>query len=75
MAAPKRSTRKDNAAKPRRPSDIDESEERDPDQAWYWTKEWQEAERQVDEDLSAGQYKIFDTMEEFLADLNSEDDD
>jgi antitoxin MazE len=24
------------------------------DQAWYWTKEWQEMEREADEDIAAG---------------------
>lgn len=26
----------------------------DPSQAWFWTKEWQEAERQAEEDIKAG---------------------
>jgi AbrB family looped-hinge helix DNA binding protein len=26
----------------------------DPTQAWFWTKEWQEKERQADEDIKAG---------------------
>lgn len=26
----------------------------DADQAWFWTREWQEGEREVDEDLRAG---------------------
>lgn len=49
-------------------------EPRDPDQAWYWTKEWQDAEREAEEDDSEEQAKIFDTMEDLLADLNSDDD-
>ncbi len=79
MATPKPSTRKDSNRKPsvrsRRPSDVNEAEERDPSQAWYWTKEWQEAERKADEDLEAGRYKTFATMEEFLADLDDDDDE
>ena len=50
-------------------------EEHDPDQAWYWTPEWQEMERQADEDILAGRYKTFDTMEELLADLDNGDID
>ena len=26
----------------------------DADQAWFWTREWQEGERQVEEDVRAG---------------------
>jgi len=26
----------------------------DADQAWFWTREWQEGERELDEDLRAG---------------------
>mgnify|MGYP005846590403 CR=1 FL=1 len=39
------------------------------DQAWFWTAEWQAKEREADEDLAAGRYKDFDTMDDFLADL------
>ena len=46
----------------------------DRSQAWYWTKEWQERERQADEDLAAGRFKDFDTLEELLADLHGETD-
>lgn len=38
-------------------------------QEWFWTNEWQAAERAVEEDLAAGDFEIFDTMEEFLEDL------
>ena len=41
----------------------------DPDQAWFWTPEWQARERQVDKEIAAGQYKDFATMDEFLDDL------
>lgn len=27
---------------------------RDPDQAWFWTPEWQAKEREADEDIKAG---------------------
>ncbi len=47
----------------------------DPDQAWFWTEEWQAAERRVDEDLAAGRYKDFATMDDFIADLMKDDDD
>lgn len=41
----------------------------DRDQAWYWTAEWQAAEREADEDLKAGRYRDFATVEDAIADL------
>ena len=42
----------------------------DPDQAWYWTKEWQEGEREADEDIRMGRVsRVYDDVEEFIADL------
>ena len=46
----------------------------DPSQGWYWTKEWQEAERQADEDIAAGRVKDFDTLDEALKYLHGERD-
>jgi hypothetical protein len=43
--------------------------DRDPDQAWFWTDEWQAGEREVDAELAAGQVEEFDTIDDFLADL------
>lgn len=34
------------------------------DQAWFWTKEWQEKEREADEDLAAGRISGPFTLEE-----------
>jgi hypothetical protein len=45
------------------------------DQAYFWTEEWQAAERRVDEDIAAGRYKDFATMEDFLADLANDDEE
>ena len=42
----------------------------DPSQAWFWTPEWQAAERAADEDLRAGRYTDFPTMDELIADLD-----
>jgi bifunctional DNA-binding transcriptional regulator/antitoxin component of YhaV-PrlF toxin-antitoxin module len=51
----------------------------DPDQAWYWTPEWQAKEREADEAYARGDFQRFDSDEEFLAALQSlvgaEDDD
>ncbi len=40
--------------------------DRDPDQAWFWTKEWQAKEREAEEDIRMGRVKTFNTMEEGL---------
>lgn len=47
----------------------------DPEQAWFWTPEWQAQERKVDEDIAAGRYKDFSTMEDFINDLTSADEE
>ncbi len=38
----------------------------DSSQAYFWTKEWQEAEREATEDIKAGRVNIFDTVEELV---------
>ncbi len=38
----------------------------DPEQAWFWTPEWQEGEREADEDIAAGRVTRYDSDEEFL---------
>ncbi len=44
----------------------------DPDQAWFWTPEWQAKEREVDEEIAAGiPGRVFDSGEEFLAYLEA----
>jgi AbrB family looped-hinge helix DNA binding protein len=45
----------------------------DPSQSWYWTPEWQIKEKEADQNLSSGEYRDFDTIEELLEDLHSED--
>ena len=41
----------------------------DKSQAYFWAKEWQEAEREASEDIRAGRVKTFDTAEELMEDL------
>lgn len=48
------------------PTDLDAGKS---NQEWFWSEEWQFAERQVDEDLAAGRFETYDTMEEFLTSL------
>lgn len=42
------------------------------DQAWFWTPEWQEGEREVDEHIAGGRTTYFDSVDEFLAALDRE---
>lgn len=39
--------------------------------AWFWSKEWQEKEREADEDIKAGRVKRFKNIKELIKDLNS----
>ena len=41
----------------------------DKSQAYFWTKEWQEAEREADEDIKAGRVKPFNSADELFEDL------
>jgi hypothetical protein len=45
----------------------------DPDQAWFWTPEWQAAERQADEDIAAGNVETYATMDDLIDDLLGDD--
>lgn len=42
----------------------------DKSQAYFWTKEWQKAEREASEDIKAGRVKTFDSVEELIKDLD-----
>jgi hypothetical protein len=42
----------------------------DPDQAWFWTPEWQAKEEEADADKAAGRVERFDNDEAFLAALD-----
>jgi AbrB family looped-hinge helix DNA binding protein len=44
----------------------------DRSQAYFWTKRWQQAERAVEEDLQAGHYQDFDTMDNFIKALEGD---
>lgn len=46
----------------------------DPEQAWFWTPEWQAGERRADEELRAGLGQYFDSEEAFLAGLDEDAD-
>ena len=36
------------------------------DQLWFWTPEWQAKEREVDEALARGDYKVAESVDAFL---------
>jgi hypothetical protein len=42
----------------------------DPEQAWFWTHEWQAKEHEADDDLATGRVTHYESDEEFLAALN-----
>jgi hypothetical protein len=42
----------------------------DPEQAWYWTREWQAKEREADDDRTAGRVSHYATDEDFLKALD-----
>jgi len=44
----------------------------DKSQAYFWTKRWQESEREADEDIKAGRVKTFDSVDELIKDLEQE---
>jgi len=41
----------------------------DPDQAWFWTREWQEGEQEADAQLAAGEGTVYESTEDFVAHL------
>ena len=48
------------------PDDID------PDQAWFWTPEWQAKEREAEEDIATDGLPVSYSLEGFFAALNDE---
>ena len=42
-----------------------------PEQAYWWTEDWQKGERAAEADLRAGRVKKFERVEDLLADLRS----
>ena len=42
-------------------------EARDPEQAWFWTPEWQAGEQEADADKAAGRVTSFGSGEEFIS--------
>jgi len=44
----------------------------DKNQAYFWTKKWQESEKEADEDIRIGRMKTFSSVEELLKELEEE---
>lgn len=44
----------------------------DPEQAWFWTERWQKMEREVNEDIAAGNLLEFENAEDFIKYLHDE---
>jgi AbrB family looped-hinge helix DNA binding protein len=44
----------------------------DRSQAYFWTERWQQGERQADQDLKAGRFLDFETMDEFIHSLEDQ---
>ena len=42
----------------------------DKEQAWFWTKRWQEGEREAEEDIRAGRTHSFDSAKEAIVFLH-----
>ena len=38
-------------------------------QSWFWTKKWQDAEKEADEDIKTGRVKTFDNTDNLIKDL------
>jgi AbrB family looped-hinge helix DNA binding protein len=41
-------------------------------QAYFWTKKWQDTEKEAEEDIKTGRTKTFDTVDDLLKDLEEE---
>jgi hypothetical protein len=41
------------------------------DQSWFWTKRWQQGEKEADDDIEAGRVYDFPDAESAIASLNN----
>jgi hypothetical protein len=57
------------ASKTRKRASKRGSRARDPEQAWFWNREWQKREREADRDIAAGRLTVHKTDDEFLKNL------
>ncbi len=55
---------------------VEQAQVLDPEQSWFWTKKWQQAERELRADYEKGEYFEFDDATEaihFLDQLDEEE--
>lgn len=45
----------------------------DKSQSWFWTEEWQKAEKEAQEDIEHGRVKEFETVDDLIADLHGDE--
>jgi AbrB family looped-hinge helix DNA binding protein len=45
-----------------------------PDQAWFWTEQWQKAEREAQSDIAAGRVQRYASVDEAIAALEKRAD-
>jgi len=45
-----------------------------PDQAWFWTEQWQRAEREAQADIQAGRVRHYGSVDEAIAALEKRSD-
>jgi hypothetical protein len=43
------------------------------DQAWFWTEQWQQREREVDEHVARGEVAVQESTDDFLTHLDELD--
>jgi hypothetical protein len=49
---------------------LDLMQRLNPDQAWFWTEEWQAGEREADAEIAAGHTTFYASTDDFLAALD-----
>ena len=42
----------------------------DKSQAYFWTKRWQEGEKEAEEDINSGRVKVFNSAKELIKELD-----
>ena len=48
---------------------LEETDVLDDNQSWYWTPQWQAAEKEADEDIAAGRVYHYDNVDDLMRSL------
>jgi hypothetical protein len=51
---------------------LEEKAVLDEDQSWYWTPEWQAAEKEADKDITAGRVHQYDNVDDLIKSLHEQ---